>query len=231
MSDFAKLLGELEDLQKASAPPMAKDKEKAKEQPNTDADGQAGDAGDDKKIQAAAKDGEDEGEKDEPEAFGKAFKVTLADGSEAEAFDGTGMLKALHAENEELRENIGDMQKAFGMAVEVITKLRSEATEHDTMLKAIDTRIQKMSAAGVGRKTMLAIAEKLTPGVSAGAGGAAEQGTAPRPQDVMAKAQFMAREGKLDWGSIPRIEAFQARGVLAPADMLQRYPELLTPIR
>lgn len=233
MTDFADLLVELEDLQKARMPA-----EKDVGNGDGDAgegtsatskkDGKApavGDAKDDKNIKAAAKDGQDEGAKDE-ESFGKAFKVKLEDGTETEAFDGTAMLKALHDENGDLRETIGDLQKGFELAIDVIKNLRTTAGEQGALLKSLGTKVSGLSTAGTGRRTMLTIAEKLTPGTP----GAAPDDGKPTAGAVMMKAQFMARKGDLDWGSLPRIEAYQGRGQLAPADLLARFPELLTPI-
>lgn len=213
MSEFKALIGELQTqldtFAKAGAPCD---------------DGKA----DDKKIVAAAgKEGEKaekEGDGDGDETFGKAFKVTLADGSEAEAFDGTAMLKALMLENGELKESMGDFQKAFASAVDVIKQMRDAMTEQATMLKALQTTVGTLSAAPAGRRTMVTIAEKLTPGTP-GAGEAAK----PTAHGVMMKASQMCRSGALGWEALPRIEAFQGRGQLAPPDLLARFPELLTP--
>jgi hypothetical protein len=226
MSDFTGLLADLEELRKASDPTDKKAKAK-------DGDADCDDAADDRKIEAAAKDGEKQSDKDKDgETFGKAFKVKLEDGTETEAFDGTEMLKALHAEHEGLRQTVDtqqdDILKAFGMAVTTIRELRTQVAEQSTMLKALQGKVETMGAAGVGRRTMLTIAEKLSP--SAGVSGESTKSAGPTPGQVLMKAQFMARKGDLDWGLLPRIEAHQGRGSLAPDDLLQRYPELLTPV-
>jgi len=226
MNDFAALLADLETLQKASGPD---DKKPVAEDPD--------DKGDDKKIEAAADNGKKQGEVDEKETFGKAFKVKLEDGSEAEAFDGTAMLKALHAEHEGLRSAVEsreeDILKAFDMAVGTIRDLQSKVAEQDTLIKALKNKVDTIGAAGVGRRTMLTIAEKLSPsaGVTGGQPGGGQSGSeGPSAKQVMMKAQFMARKGELDWGALPRIEAHQARGSIAPEDLLARFPELLTPV-
>lgn len=214
MSEFKALIGELQTqldtFAKAGAPCDDKD--------------------DDKKIVAAAgKEGAkaegDDKEPDGDEAFGKAFKVTLADGSEAEAFDGTAMLKALMLENGELKESMGDFQKAFASAVDVIKQMRDGMAEQATMIKALQTTVGTLSAAPAGRRTMVTIAEKLTPGTP----GAGEAANKPTAHGVMMKASQMCRSGALGWEALPRIEAFQGRGQLAPPDLLARFPELLTP--
>lgn len=234
MGEFTELLGKLETLQKASGAVCADDKASMDDK---DEGSKKGDKADDKKIEAAAKDGEKESDKDEKETFGKAFKVKLEDGSETEAFDGTAMLKALHAENELLRQTMterdAELAKAFDIVVGVLGEQREydaaqtkQLAEQDTLIKALQAKVETIGSAGVGRRTMLAIAEKLTPGTGAGP----DAPNAATPQQVMMKANFLAREGKLDWSWLPRIEAHQGRGSLAPPELLQRHPELLTPV-
>ena len=229
MSDFAKLLGDLEDFQKAAKP--------ACDEPDDKKDGvkaKGDDGADDKKIEAAAKDGEKQGDKDD-ETFGKAFKIKLEDGTDTEAYDGTAMLKALHTENEVLRVTINDQNQDLMKAMEIVVgelgKLRAADAARETLLKSLQTRFDALTTAGTGRRTMLTIAEKLTPVQGTpSAGATAAASNEPTAGQVMMKAQFMAREGKLPIGQTVRIEAYQGRGMLAPPDLLARYPELLTPI-
>jgi hypothetical protein len=129
MTDFAALLDDLETLQKASAP--------SKEDEGK---------GDDKKIAAAAADCDKDGDKDDKgEEFGKAFKVTLADGTEAEAFDGTAMLKALHTEHTKLAEVVeaqrADMQKAMEILVAVAKDQRKTIADQADLLKALGSNV------------------------------------------------------------------------------------------
>ena len=229
MSEFAKLLGDLEEFQKAR--PAPEDDEDDKKGAKGDKEGKA----DDKKIEAAAKDGEKEGDCDKDgEPFGKAFKIKLEDGTETEAFDGTAMLKALHTENEVLRATItdqnNDLMKAMEIVVGELGKLRAADAARETVLKALQTRFDALTTAGTGRRTMLTIAEKLTPMQGTPSAGATQHDDKPTAPQVMMKAQFMAREGKLPIGQTVRIEAYQGRGMLAPPDLLARYPELLIPL-
>jgi hypothetical protein len=230
MGEFTELLGKLEDLQKASGAVCADDKEAISDKDEKK------DSADDKKIEAAAKDGEKESDKEEKETFGKAFKVKLEDGTETEAFDGTAMLKALHTENELLRQTMterdAELAKAFDIVVTVLGEQRQydadqtkQLVAQDTLIKALQAKVDSIGQAGVGRRTMLAIAEKLSPSA-----GIVDEKPKPTGGQILAKAMFMAREGKLDWGSAVRIEAYQGRGEVAPADLLARYPELLTPV-
>jgi hypothetical protein len=234
MNDFAQLLSELEEFRKAS--PACDEDEDKKMGAKRNKAGSEDDDADDKKIEAAAKDGD---KRSEAETFGKAFRVKLEDGTETEAFDGTEMLRALHAEHEGLADRVAgqqeDILKAFDLAVvtireqrEELAALKAKTAEQGTLLKSLGDKVSTIGAAGVGRRTVLAIAEKLSP--SAGITGAASETSAPTPNQVLMKAQFMARNNKLDWSQLPRIEAHQGRGALAPDDLLQRYPELLTPV-
>lgn len=225
MNDFAELLADLETLQKASGADCD-DKDK------TGGDDSDKDGAGDKKIDAAAKDGEKQSDADK-ETFGKAFEVTLADGSKAEAFDGTAMLKALHTEHEVLQaafeDRQGDILKAFDIAVGTIRTLQTQVAQQDTLIKALTTKVNAVSSTGVGRRTMLTIAEKLAP--SAGINGDGGRASGPSADDVMAKAKFLVREGKFDAGQLPRLEAHHLRGMLGPDDLMKAFPELLTPIR
>lgn len=229
MNDFAALLADLETLQKASGAVCADDKDGLGDKDSKDKDSSG-----DKKIEAAAADGKSKSDAEEKETFGKAFEVTLADGSKTEAFDGTAMLKALHAEHEGLRAAVESREeeilKAFDMAVGTIRDLQTKVGDQDALIKALKTKVDTFGAAGVGRRTMLTIAEKLSPsaGVSGGEGGGRRD--QPTAGDVMAKAKFMVREGKFDPGQLPRLEAHQMRGMLGPDDLMKAFPELLTPI-
>jgi hypothetical protein len=230
-AEFAALISELESFQKASG---ADDDKTA---------GSGDGKGDDKKIVAAAADGDKTSAKENPtegegsgddkgkgEPFGKALQVTLADGSQVEAWDGSEMLKAMQTESGEMREQMDDMRKAFEIAVGVIRDLRTEASAQDTLLKSLQLKIASVGASPTGRKSMIAIAEKLSPGSGTGAGSGARAATEPTAASVMMKAQQMCRADALGWEALPRIEAFQGRGQLAPPDLLARFPELLTPV-
>jgi hypothetical protein len=224
MSEFKALLAELGTMQKA----LGGDK---------DDKAVLAAAGDDKTKAAAAAAGEGDGKGGEggagdgdadDEMFGKAMEITLADGTKTSAFDGTKVLTALQAENAELRDQMGDMQKAFEAVVGVVKAQQGTIADQGTMLKAMQTSLGKVTSEGTGRRTMISIAEKLTPGTAAAAGGATEW--KPTASTVMTKAQQMCRKGDLGWEALPRIEAFQGRGMVAPPDLMARFPELLTPV-
>ena len=156
----------------------------------------------------------------EGEPFGKSFEVQLPDGTKTEAYDGTVMLKALHAENGALRAEIGGAHKALGATLGVIKVLQGQLAQQGEMMKALTADMKALGSQGSGRRAMLSVHDK--PATTAGAPAA---GTA-RPSDVMAKAMVLFAEGKMEGQDLRRIEAHQGRGLLAPADVLSRFPGL-----
>lgn len=168
------------------------------------------------------------------EPLAKAFEVTLPDGTKAQAFDGTDALKALHAEHDALRTEVTEgndqLLKAFDIVVgalgqhqNTIADQSAKLAEQDTVIKALNSRLDAFGATGVGRRTVLTVAEKLTPGVTTGAGSPGQQMSAGQ---VLMKAQNMAKKGTMSFPDAARVEAYQLRGLLAPDDILQNYPEL-----
>lgn len=221
-TNFKALIAEL-DLMKSDGvkdQPVPKPSDKGDDK--ADVDGKA----DDKKVVAASKDDDDDDKDGEP--FGKAFKVTLPDGSETEAFDGTEMMKALHAVNQEQAAQITDLQTAFTALADVVKGIRTVAGQHSTMLKSLGTKVGEVGSQRAPRRSMLSIVEKMdTASPTSGDPGQ------PTPEQVMRKAESMAASGAvLGFGleAIPRIQAYQMHGQLAPPDLLARFPQLLTPL-
>lgn len=180
-------------------------------------------AGDDKKIVAAAKDGEEISDADDKDKdMGKSFQMTLEDGTQVEAFDGTAAIAELVQQNAELRGAVEDLQKAFGAAVEVIKQVREAQTEQGTMIKSFGAKVSTAVSSPSGRRSMVSIIEKLSP---AEAGKPrAEEG--PNPLRLMAKARDLCQSGKMTWDQMSRIEAYQGRGMIAPPDILAHFPDL-----
>lgn len=183
---------------------------------------------DNKKIQAAADDGKaksDAGCDDKDDKMlGKAMTIKMADGTEVEAFDGTQAIVELTQQNADLREAMTDMQKAFGAAVEVIKALRTQVADQGTLIKAFGDKVSTAVASPAGRRSMVSIVEKLSP---------AESKTTEQPkataQSVMMKARALCDAGKAPWEILPRIEAYQGRGMIAPPDLLAHFPDLANP--
>lgn len=161
-----------------------------------------------------------DGANGEGEPFGKSFEVELPDGTKTEAYDGTAMLKALHAENGALRAEIGGAHKALGATLGVIKALQGQIAQQGDLMKALTADVKALGSQGSGRRAILSVHDK--PATTAGAPAT----STARPGDVMAKAMALFAEGKMEGGDLRRIEAHQGRGLLAPADVLSRYPGL-----
>jgi len=157
MSQFEKLLADLGSAQ-------AETDTLAKSLP-------AEDGKDDKKIQAAAADGgaggdgeggdadkdggNADGDKDgDGKPLAKSFKVTLADGTEVDAEDGTALVKSL---SERLDATEGMFAKVMGQAVDLIKS-------QGAIIKSQGDQIAKLAGEGRGRKTMVSITEKAPAG-------------------------------------------------------------------
>ena len=134
----------------------------AKALPAEDGDG-------DEKIAAAAAEGgsqgagegegeegeKPEGEGDEP-AMAKSFKVTLADGSEAEAVDATELVKSLQEQVGALSGRVDQhdgLAKALGQTLELV---KGQAG----LIKSMQAQIAKLGGEGRGRKTLVTVHEK-----------------------------------------------------------------------
>lgn len=180
-----------------------------------------------KKIKKAAADGAaqggdgDEGDGDEggdetdvDDSFGKAFEVTLADGTKQEAFDGTQMLKALHTENQTLRGLVTTQGADLTKALEFTSGLFGLVKSQGEMIKALQADVTKVGNTGTGRRGILTVLEKQNMGAGAGDGKPAK----PARGDVMAKALSLQKEGHIGAVDVARIEAnFDKHGTI-PTD-------------
>lgn len=154
---------------------------------------------DDEKIQAAAVDGGDEGaaaaeagadgdgdgddDADGDEPMGKSLgTVTLPNGEQVEATDGTELVKALMARVETTE---GQMQKALEGAIGLIKG------QH-TLIKSLTEQVSKLANAGRGRKAVVTVNEKTT---AAGSLSKSEPGMTG--QEFMLKANSAFSAGKI----------------------------------
>ena len=211
-SQFDMLRGELEALNKAA--PMKGDDDAA-----------------DPKIAAAAAaaggPGDEEEEEGEEEAappargkgkgkpFGKSMTVTLEDGTEVEAEDGTALVKSLTESLGALTTRIDDndsvLAKAFG---EAVTLLKSQGTA----IAAMQAQIKAMAGEGRGRKAVVNLVDKPNVG-----GAQADGGSGLTPDAIMAKATSMCRQGKLLGNELAYVETSFNRGNFAlPPELLNK---------
>lgn len=125
----------------------------------------AAEVADDNKIQAAA--GVDDDDKPKLDADGKpiaaapmakSFKVTLADGTEVEAEDGTELVKSLVNRIDGTEETIA---KALGGTIDLVKGLMAQVTTSTALVKSLEAKVATLSNEGKGRKTMISVHEKL----------------------------------------------------------------------
>lgn len=205
---FDKLLGELDTMTKAL--PMKDDDEA------------------DPKIAAAAAaagPGEDE-ESDDDEAappakkkggkpFGKSMTVTLEDGTEVEAEDGTALVKSLTESLGALTEHQEASDTALAKALEqIVTLTKAQGTQ----LAAMQSQIKAMAGEGRGRKAVVNLVDKPN-----AAGAPASGAPGLTPDAIMAKATSMFHQGKLGGGELVSVETHFNRGIFQlPADLLSK---------
>lgn len=191
--NFEALLGELDLL---------------KSMPSNDAtmggadDATAGGAGDGGEGGGGEEDGGREGDEGD-EAFGKSFKVTLADGTEAEAYDGTAMMKSLRTDLLGLQGDNEALAKALGGAVEAIKAQREAIISQGTLIKSLQADLAKLAGQGSGRRSVLNVLEKTATTAPAAASGGAQKIT---PQGFMAKALSLQKSGELNATDVARCE-------------------------
>ncbi|MBI1207441.1 MAG: hypothetical protein GC191_09170 [Azospirillum sp.] len=154
---------------------------------------------------------DEEDEKDEEDGdgtFGKAFGVTLADGSTVQAYDGTQMMKALHAE----AKRSGDALRA---TVDLVKSLQTTINTQASMIKSLQGDVARLGTGGRGRRTTLTIHDKP------GATGADQEPKASR-EAIMAKSLNAQRSGRITGSDVARIESYFNRGIAIPPDLLER---------
>lgn len=214
MSQYEKLLEELETMAKAMPGDDAADDDKiaaaaAEANPDADGDGKNDVTGDD--IDAGGEGaGADDGAGDGDETMGKSFALKLEDGTELEAIDGTELVKSLMARVE---SNEGTVMKALGTAVDLLGK-------QGDMIKSLQDEVKKLAGEGRGRKTVVSVSEKPV----AGATMAKSQGAADglSANEFMAKALAAQASGRLTGLDVARAESALNKGLPVPRDVVNR---------
>lgn len=215
MSQYEKLLEELETMAKAMPGDDAADDEKiaaaaAEGNPDADGDGENDVTSDDLNPEGLGDEGEGEGDGDDEETMGKSFALKLEDGTELEAIDGTELVKSLMARVE---SNEGTVMKALGTAVDLLGK-------QGNMIKSLQDEVKKLAGEGRGRKTVVSVSEKPV----AGATMAKSQGAADglSANEFMAKALAAQASGRLTGLDVARAESALNKGLPVPQDVVNR---------
>lgn len=215
MSQYEKLLEELETMAKAMPGDEGADDDKiqaaaAAANPDADGDGENDVTGDDLNPEGLGDEGEGEGDGDDEETMGKSFALKLEDGTELEAIDGTELVKSLMARVE---SNEGTVMKALGTAVDLLGK-------QGNMIKSLQDEVKKLAGEGRGRKTIVSVSEKPV----AGATMAKSQGAADglSANEFMAKALAAQASGRLTGLDVARAESALNKGLPVPQDVVNR---------
>lgn len=218
MSQYEKLLEELETMAKAMPGDDGADDDKiqaaaAAANPDADGDGENDVTGDNLNTEGSeglGDEGEGEGDGDDKETMGKSFALKLDDGTELEAIDGTELVKSLMARVE---SNEGTVMKALGTAVDLLGK-------QGNMIKSLQDEVKKLAGEGRGRKTVVSVSEKPV----AGATMAKSQGAADglSANEFMAKALAAQASGRLTGLDVARAESALNKGLPVPQDVVNR---------
>lgn len=191
----------------------------------------AGDGKDDKDIQAAAAEGGDadgavagaggaggagdEDEDEDDETLGKSLgTVTLADGTTAEAVDGTELVKSLMGEIAGLKTGVATTEATMAKALQgALGLIKSQ----NTMLKSMQDQVAKLAGSGRGRKTVLTVTEKTTAGA---AGEVREDGMSA--QQFMAKSHEAWKSGAITGLEFNTIDVSLRSGAMPDAGLISK---------
>lgn len=159
---------------------------------------------------------EDEDEGEDDEILGKSMRVTLPDGTESEAYDGTAaLLNAITAIREEQAARLALGAEVAALSENVV--LKSDVMEvlkrQGALLKSMSEQIATLSKEGRPRKSVLNVHEKqpATP----------QPPPAPSAETLLAKAQIANREGRMTAYDVARLQAYTQRGLPPPEDLIK----------
>jgi hypothetical protein len=199
---FAKLLGDLEALQK-SLPTGDEDDEKIKgaaadgEQLSAEADVIDGEPGE----------GDPAADEGKGEEMAKSFQFELEDGTHIDAVDGTQLVKSLM---DRLEKTEADATSAVEQVVEVLKG-------QDTLIKSLQADVKRLSGEGRGRKAVVSVSEKPAIGTMQ-----KSEPAGVSEQEFMAKALTAQAAGRISALDVSVCENSFAKGLKAPADIVAR---------
>lgn len=211
MSRFDELLTDLEEiaaadaLAKASA--MEEDELLAKaSHAEPDEDNEGGESDGDEDNESNEGDEDDDG--DEDDTMSKSFHLTLPDGTEAEAIDGTLLIKSLR---DEMTEDFQGLAKAIKAQTALIKSLHADN-------QSLRAQVETLAKSGRGRKSaVLTVHEKPDVGTPADA-----QPEKPEPRGLMAKALDAQRAGRLSSIEVSTLDLLLGAGKPVPETLLAK---------
>lgn len=183
-SEYDALLADMEDIL-AKAQPVADE--------DDDDKGQGG--GDDDKGDGNAANGGGDGDGDEGgEAIMKSFRVTLEDGTETEAYDGTAMFKAMQVQASRQRQTIEGMRADLAAAGKVLAKQGELLKSLAQIIGDQGKQLKVLREQPAGRKSAAATA---TPAAAPAMNG----------EEIMVKALAVQKRGDFSVTDVAEIEA------------------------
>lgn len=154
--------------------------------------------------------GDDAGAGGEAE-LGKAFSMTLEDGTVIEAVDGSALVKSLLAKHEALVARVvdgeQDLAKALGVAVAVMR-------EQGALIKSLQERVAVIGGEGRGRRATVTVNQPPanTPAAADGM----------RPAEFLAKCESAMVAGRLSGREVAIVESRINNGVEVPAEIVSK---------
>lgn len=240
---FTALIEDLEALQKAkphSEPDGDEGDEKIRAAAGEEAAAKAEASADDKAAPPAksAKDEEPDGDEDDGsddpdnydeteddgKPFGKSFGVTLADGTEVEAYDATEILKSFDArigsqvtELDLLKAEVAALKaRDIPSADAIKAEVEKVLVAQNDLIKSMQAQIAALGAEGRGRKSLLNVHEKPV------AAGTEARPETPSSEALMTKALIAQKQGRITGQDVARLDAYLGRGLQAPPEILAR---------
>lgn len=155
MSDFEALLAELGDIETTMTKALPSDDGDEKIQAAAEGEGDAHDEPDADNAGGPA-DGDDD---DKGDGMAKSFTLTLDDGTEMEAIDGTEMVKALSARVD--KAEVGTHQ-ALKAAVGLLAKQGQALASQGSMIKSLQDEVARLRGQPAPRKTVVSVHERTS---------------------------------------------------------------------
>jgi hypothetical protein len=232
MSQFQKLLADLAQAQ-AGTDTLAKSLPAGGEGAGAGAGGEGGEGGAAAGGEGAGGEGGAAGAGEGAGAGGeggqatltKSLKVTLADGTEVEAEDGTELVKALMARLDDAETTL---TKSLTITMDVIGK-------QNAMIKSLSEQVTALRGEGRGRKTVIAIHDKggaaaggQGAGAQGGEGELAKGGAEVSADDFMLKAHAAYDQKLIDGVGLGTIDVCLRSGQPVPTDLISKVAKAKT---
>ena len=174
----------------------------------------------DKKVMAAAADGDadDEGgpadgDADDKPMMGKSMTVEI-DGKQVEAVDGTELVKSLMGQVEQLG---GKLTASEDKLAKALTETLGVVKSQGAVIKSLQESVARLASAGRGRKSAVVVHEPGTDLSKSQPGGEAVNNN-----QIMAKALSAQTAGRLSSVDVARVESYINMGAAVPAEILSR---------